>query len=235
MTIRTFHGKTFVAWLDISGFKELMRNAEEALKALDKFYQIGYDSLKNQNRDNNIMVEGLFISDAGILFVREGNGSYQSCDKISHLIDMLVVIQQINKEMINANFMLTSSIAFGKFDYEERIEFEGIDKNLLHGYAYVNAYLDNEKGTPKIQPGQCRIIKKNLPQNIISCLETSTISDYIKNMIKKKKEHYYYYWNLIKPAEINKFEKKYNEAQKLKYRAVLQVLKKPTEISIFSI
>ncbi len=38
---------------------------------------------------------------------------------------------------------------------------------MLAGNANVEAYLDNEKGTPKISPGQCRILREVLPTSPI--------------------------------------------------------------------
>ena len=75
--------------------------------------------------------------------------------------------------MLEHKFMLTTSIAYGHFRYQERIEFEGIEKNALYGSAYVSAYLDNDFGTPKIQPGQCRILVENLPNNICEEIQKS--------------------------------------------------------------
>lgn len=68
MPIHDFHGETFVAFIDISGFKELMKNDDDALKALSRLYQAGYNVLQERNG-----VEGLFVFDCGILFVREGS------------------------------------------------------------------------------------------------------------------------------------------------------------------
>ena len=65
MAISNFSGETFVAYLDISGFKELMKD-DRAVDAMDQFYQAGYEY---RNIFQN--VEGFFISDCGILYVRE--------------------------------------------------------------------------------------------------------------------------------------------------------------------
>lgn len=148
MPINNYNGDTFVAFLDISGLKELMRNEKKVWEALNKLYQHGYEILRNQ--ENECRVEGIFISDCGVLFVRRNN---QILDNSESLISLLTKIKRINKGMRESDFMLTTSIAYGKFRYQERIEFEGIEKNLIYGNAYVSAFLDNENGKPKIQPG----------------------------------------------------------------------------------
>lgn len=165
MPLEEFHGETFVAFVDISGFKELMKNSEKAYKALDNFYQIGYRSLRsnlNQNHDNKI--DGLLFSDCGILFSRfngENHVNQNFQQHLSALSNLLNIVKCISEEMIKNELMLTVSIAYGKFDYHERIDFSGMEKNCLLGNAYIKAYLDNEVGKPKLNPGQCRILINN--------------------------------------------------------------------------
>src|SRR3990167_7349981 len=160
MPINNFEGKTFVAFLDISGFKELMREKDKAWKALDKLYSSGYDILQSQNRPNQ-QVEGIFISDCGILFVRNNQGTDIRQTNGLHLL--LQVIKTINQRMLENKIMLTTSIAYGNFKYQGRIEFPGIEKSPVYGNAYISAYSDNKDEIPKIQPGQCRIVKENIP------------------------------------------------------------------------
>ncbi len=114
MAINNFDGNTFVAYLDISGFKVLMKeDTEKAWRALDRFYQHGYDVL-NENRQ----VEGLFISDCGVLFVRDCQ------NEVASISSLLSAIREINERLLNRrervnNFMLTTSIAYGHFDIKK--------------------------------------------------------------------------------------------------------------------
>jgi hypothetical protein len=216
MPISNFSGNTFVAFIDISGFKELMRQGE-AWKALDKFYQLGYDIL-NEERDSNI--EGLFISDCGILFVRSDK---PIDDKLQ---DFLKVIEKINKGMLELDYMLTTSIAYGKFKYQQRIEFEGIEKNPVFGDAYLKAYLDHENGHPHIQPGQCRIVVDGLPEEIIHVLRLQENSvPVFKKIISEGEKHYYYYWSVKNGSNIASFKTKYSNSYNLKYSGMLKALK----------
>lgn len=222
MPINNYDGDTFVAFLDISGFKELMRNEKEAWKALDKLYQHGYEILRNQN--NECRVEGIFISDSGVLFVRRNNRMLGNSESLRSL---LIMIKRINKRMRESDFMLTTSIAYGKFRYQERIEFEGIEKNPIYGNAYVSAFLDNESGKPKMQPGQCRIVKKNLPNDVTVTLQQNQDNDVFR-MIRERdgnNKHYYYYWMVNEPSEIKRFEQGYKDAYNLKYAGILKALK----------
>lgn len=210
MPINNYEGETFVAFLDISGFKEMMQNGRAA-EALNCFYNAGFRTVRNRNR-----VEGIFISDCGVLFVRNNQNNLNHADDLESIIE---VIREINEIMIRNGFMLTTSIAYGDFKYQERIEFTGIQKNLIVGNAYLEAFLDNENGKPKIQPGQCRLLEKNLPNRLIN--ERF-------RMVRKRNEndkHYYYYWMVSAPNEIDRFEEEYKDTYNLKYAGMLNVLK----------
>ncbi len=227
MSINNYDGDTFVAFLDISGFKEMMRNEDRAWRALDRLYNTGYLVLRGQGnrriRDNR--VEGLFISDSGVLFVRKNNQNVMNTPE--SLKSLLIAVRTINDRMLEKNFMLTTSIAFGRFKYQERIEFEGIGKDPIYGYAYVSAFLDNENGKPKIQPGQYRIVKENLPEEIIRAIENNN-SDDIFRLVKERSgdnRHYYFYWMVNIPGRIERFEQRYTDAYSLKYQGMLRALK----------
>jgi len=220
MPIKDFSGNTFVAFTDISGFKEMMKSEIRTEFVLDHFYQTGYDSLLNNND-----VNGVFISDCGILFVRK-----KELNPKDNLITLLEVIQGINKRLLEDEIMLTTSIAYGKFKYEKLRVYTGIIKNPIYGWAYVTAFLDNEIGKPKIQPGQCRIVSKNLEKfNLSSEINNSNTNDNYLNRIIKNKNHYYFYWMVENRVEIKSFQKRYSDAYKLKYKGMIDALKKRNE------
>ncbi len=206
MPIEDYNGNTFVAFTDISGFKELMKKDTDALEAIRYFYQTGFNVLSNSES-----VEGFFVSDCGILFARNGNVE----EKLRALLN---TVKRINHRMIERNYMLTTSIAFGHFDYQGKIEFQGIEKNPIYGGAYVQAFLDNETGKPRIQPGQCRLMKKNLPE---------INEDNFPLLVKRgnNNQHLYFYWNLEDTNHIEEFERKYRDAYSLKYSGMINALK----------
>jgi len=210
MAIADFQGNTFVAFLDISGFKDLMRNDKDALLALKTLYQAGYDILQRRNG-----IEGFFVSDSGILFVRSERNLNEE------LFKLLDAIKFINSRMLESNYMLTTSIAYGYFDYHGKLEFDGIEKNPIYGNAYVNAFLDNEKGSPKLQPGECRLLLKNLPIEIDFEKENFSLLKTKGNNPRYR----YFYWNLNNHIHIEEFEKQYNDSYKLKYAGMLGALK----------
>ena len=219
MPINNFDGDTFVAFIDISGFKQLMEDGERAWKALDRLYNNGYEVLQEENRK----VEGIFVSDSGVLFVKNCR------NKKECLASLLEAIKKINSRMLSHDLMLTTSIAYGRFKYQERIEFEGIGKNPIYGDAYISAFLDNENGKPKIQPGQCRVVKKKLPPEIEEALNDNHGQGNILQSVRKRNNdnnHYYFYWMVENLSKINDFEKQYTDAYNLKYAGMLKALKR---------
>ena len=196
--LNKFSGQTFVAFIDICGFKAMM-NENKAFKALDKFYQIGYDELQ-ACRDIN----GIFISDCGILYV------IKDTPKEEKLEILLRIVKSINLKMLDANYMLTTNIAYGDFFYQERRGFNGISKNLMMGNAYVKAFLDSQ-AKPKIDVGECRILKEDIEE------------DFFNNPdLCPRGKYFYYYWNVEDPEKIDLFKKDYKDSR---YIGALQVLK----------
>lgn len=60
MPLNNFSGETYVAFSDLNGFKEVMRNHERAAKALDRLYNSAYE-LKTKHEYSKIRT--LAISD----------------------------------------------------------------------------------------------------------------------------------------------------------------------------
>jgi len=223
MPIKDFEGETFLAYIDISGFKALMKDEKKAIKALENFYKYGYNALSKFFRAqsaSDLSLEGFFISDCGILFVRD------NFNKMKSFKSILRAVREINRNMLRHNVILKTSIAFGQFKYHQKLEFIGIEKNLIYGNAYLSAYLDLEKTLPKIQPGECRIVKRNFPlieellkpkENEILCLLREKNND---------NQHLYFYWMVNHPSKIQDFEDIYSETYNLRYQGILEVLKK---------
>ena len=230
---RSFNGTTFIAFIDISGFKELMKNENEAGKALQKLYNTDYKII---NRQDPIEIQGLFVSDCAVLFIEYpgGGNDINSLGGIYGLNALLNTIKEINKIMLDNNIMLTTSIAFGRLVYKDLRESERLSKNYIIGEGYLKAFFDNEKEKPKIQPGQCRIVDINIPQKIKNKIKEPSDSsfDNVFRLIRKRNRdnnHYYFYWMVDDPNNIISFEKKYIKANKLtrtkKYYEIMKLLR----------
>src|SRR4051812_21701471 len=113
MPVQNYSGQKFVAFLDISGFKDLMKDDIKGLEALKRLYQSGYDALRDSDG-----VDGFFVSDSGILFSRTGTVH-------ERLTKLLSAIKAINRRMLQKDYMLATSITYGHFDYHYKLEFDG--------------------------------------------------------------------------------------------------------------
>ena len=218
MSIQNYNGDTFVAFVDISGFKKLMKEGK-ARDTLNCFYDTGHKILYNPNSNGN-QVEGILISDCAVLFVRNNQ---DRSNQANDLDSILKVIKEISQIMIKNEIMLTTSIAYGKFEYQDRTVYNRTTKNFIYGDAYLNAYLDNETGKPKIRSGECRLVKDHLPEDIFDDIRFKTVLN--------EDKHYYYYWMVSTPDKIQIFKEKYEDtysltsARSLKYAKMIEILK----------
>jgi hypothetical protein len=224
MTIQEYFGKTYVAFLDLSGFKEMMKRQEQAANALDRFYNTIYNVGRGFTRPNIssrlLEVNEIIVSDCAILFSR--NGEVEQ-DKIDGLRSVLSFIRQVNRDLISSStpLMTTCVVDYGNFKYEDRIEFDGIGKDCFVGQPYLNAFLDNERRSPRIQPGQCRLLRKNLPTNVESTTSPLSLLHGSSNQ-----KYYYFYWMLDSLDELQRFERDYRDTYQLKYTGMISVLQR---------
>ena len=205
-----FEGNTFVGFMDISGFSQMVKRDEQsALDVLDQFYNSGFKALGKRSNSDPI-IKGIFVSDCGVLFARSNSNE---SDEIKALKKMLIIINTINTQLIKAKIMLTSSIAYGLFKYQKRNIILGkINKQFICGRPYLKAYLDNSnEANPKIRPGECRILIDNLPNDVKSHIDTSITnqSDRFDKPLQDS-NHYYYYWMCNSANSIDRYKSKYD-------------------------
>lgn len=206
-----FNGNTFVAFIDISGFKNILRrDTEKAKEVLTNFYQIGYNATFQENLNNNKNTNGLFVSDCGILYVPTNYvPKNENKNEIKESLEsILSTIKKINIAAIKKDILLTTSIAYGQFYYENRISHEHIEKNLIFGQAYIDAFIDNEKKL-KGMAGYCRITKNEIIDEIISEIKDDSL--YIKKYKNSEKYYNYFYWMLKDIGDYKKFNNEYKE------------------------
>ncbi|MEQ8175272.1 MAG: hypothetical protein ABRQ26_09420 [Syntrophomonadaceae bacterium] len=219
MATKSFEGNTFMAYTDIAGFRKMMRSGK-ALEALDAFYSGGYKILKKQ-AFKKVRIDGFFISDCGVLFTRNSGAS-----KVDELQALLTVVKEINQLMARSGFMLMTSIAYGFFKYEDHIDLEIIKQNAVEGGAYVKTYVDNEADLPKIQPGQCRIIRESLPEEVASAIAGGKGTGELSLTKKyKSRNHYYYWWMAPETEGIASVENMYNNLEDVMYWGLMEKIR----------
>ena len=235
-----YENETLVAFVDISGFKLMMNNIKDAESSLKKYYNSGFQILK-EYRQVGPYIKGIFVSDCGILFVDDDN----NYDKEACVKNLLKIIEKLNRRMIQNDIMLTSSISYGMFKHINLEEHKYIEKTPFYGDGYLKAYLNAEFEKPNMEPGQCRIAKKDIPEEFLSCfsinlrcVERGTLG--LKTINDKYDDKFLYFYWMIKGTnnnrgkdeiieDIKEFEKKFTETykyiNKYKYPAMKDVLK----------
>ncbi len=179
--------------------------------------------MPTQNNQNDELTKpsGIFISDCGILFVP--NESKDNNDaKLNSLRMILNAVREINCEMLKEDIILTTSIAYGNFNYTSRFNHEYIEKNLLYGDAYIYAYFDNENGL-RGKSGQCRIVNDEKIYELIKNNKYKSgdiLSLLLQNYNDSHRYYYYFYWMLKhpNPRDIKIFKTKYNHCLKNEFK-----------------
>jgi hypothetical protein len=221
--VDSYHGNTYVAYLDISGFSEMMKDLVSAGRVLDNFFATIYRFCEQQNTTlPKICVIVAF--DCAALFIRNRNEG----DKLNGLLKMLTFVKQANRHFIMGNrsqpFITACSIAYGYFDYEDRAELADLRKNYVFGRPYLDAVLDQKKGKPRMRAGECRLLTKRLPRL------GQFRSDSLLSFVLRRGGHRYFYWMLNDPGQQHDFDKDYLVAYKSKrpgdYSKMIQVLRR---------
>ena len=189
--MNNFDGQTWVAFSDLSGLKKMYsKSHKKAAKALSKFYSSVYNL-----QQSKVVINAIVVSDCAVFWIDK-----QDCkNELSVLLDK---VKQLHQKML-PDYLLRTTIAYGHFKYQQRIEMPTIRKNMIIGGAYLDAFMKNDK----IEHGAIVIVE--LP----SKMEMKDIinDDYVTKKIQGK--FYEYFWMLNNKSEIKEFVKRRKEIQ----------------------
>lgn len=222
---------TLVAFLDISGFKVMMKDKHKAYEAMREFYRQGFKIL---NHEGHPQIRGFFVSDCGILSVGEGI-------VVNQIGKLLNIIKILNLVMLEYDIMLTSSIAFGNFSFQQLTENFYIQKFPLYGQGYLNAYINAEVSEPKLKPGECRVAIDSMDINYSHKFEEFDLCKRMNFFIKDEKttekievEYIYYYWMVESESKIPNYQENYKDLYNIdnkeeRYRKIKDFLIQTTQ------
>lgn len=128
----------------------MMKDERSAWRVLDKFYQTIYQFCEI-NKHSNTRMSVILGPDEAIAFAR----NERTREELEGLLAVLRFIRSVNRSFIDLgadSFTTTCSIAYGRFNYQNRSEVDDLRKNFVFGSPYVKAVLDQKKGVPKIKP-----------------------------------------------------------------------------------
>jgi hypothetical protein len=230
--VKDYDGRTFVAFLDISGFGRVVRSdIERAASILDKFYGTIYnapdltrrmfltDETDRSNPAVRPAINAIVASDCAVTFPRNTESGENTANDLRCILEL---VSAVNRELIKPepgpSIMTTCSIAYGYFHYEDKAESTYLRKNCFFGTPYMNAFSDNEK--MKARPGLCRLKR----DATIDALHT------VNPLLLKRRTYYYYYWMLKNRSHLGSFLRDYAQAKKVrgqaKYDRIKEVLQK---------
>lgn len=136
----------FVAFIDILGFKDMVRrnNAEEKLTNFNRsIYNLWADMRfvpEFINGEEFYEINGFTYSDSLTIYTK--NDSIESLKKILEFVGGIYKISLFEHEI-----MLRGGLAKGKFYFRKPFGFENLGKNLFYGQAFIDAYnIESERG-----------------------------------------------------------------------------------------
>jgi len=231
LSIRSFDENTFVAFLDICGFRDLVSTPGRAEKCLDKFYQSVYEEVK-QSHQRTQKIDCIAVSDCAVAFSRNNpTPELQTSNPVDvqRLKSMLIFVKNVARKIIQNNFVIKGSIAYGRFKFENRIEIPGIDKAMFVGNAYMDAYRDVERGSPRLEIGEIRIKPRAKVEEI---LQQSPRDLEPFSLVRLDRRDYYFYWMLNSIQSRNDFEREFSDRYRRRYEGMISVIRKYTEMLI---
>ncbi|MHC4888707.1 MAG: hypothetical protein ACYTEO_04490 [Planctomycetota bacterium] len=129
-----FTGNTYVAFSDLCGFKQMMKGRNKAYEALDFLFNTVYRLQRGNHNVNALAVSDCVISWAVSHDSREG--------KLKTVIEFVEIL---NRKMARRRYLMRTTIAWGDFEYEDRIQLRNLQKSMIWGGAYLDAYMNNKK------------------------------------------------------------------------------------------
>ncbi len=162
---------SFVAFLDVLGFKELVKSSNDT-RRLDEYFNIVDNAIKKDidNQPEKQDINSIIISDSIILSIRKVEGDINH--NIEQLRKLCIVVGKMQLRLANKNIWIRGGISSGKVHFDT-------NKNQVVGPAFINAYLLEEE-LAKVP----RVIVDN---KIINELNLTSADNLIEKMYITKK------------------------------------------------
>jgi hypothetical protein len=225
LSIETFSGNAFVAFLDICGFKDMVRNIPgQAQTTLNNFYRI-----VNEEATASEEINCIAISDSAIIFSGVDDSEINTLGQrnletieMNKLVAILRFSKSVALRMIDYKIAISGSIAYGRFEYQKRMAGDRVVKAMLLGSAYMDAYSDVEEGKPKLKLGQIRIKPE---KKIKTILKVATNDAPELSLLKRETGGFYFYWMVNSFQELDTFKKEYDQKYSNLYDDVISTLR----------
>ncbi len=172
---------SFVAFLDVLGFKELVFDSNNTNK-LEEYFTIIDKALKRDIDDNPDKkdIHSIIISDSIILSIekKDGDNNYNT----EQLRKLCLVVGSIQLRLANKNIWIRGGISSGKVHFDT-------ENNQVVGPAFINAYLLEEQ--------LAKVPRVILDNKIINELDTKSAEELINKMVITKKSAHHFFGKKI--------------------------------------
>ncbi len=204
MPLQDFDGDTWVAFSDLCGTKEMLaKSRHKAANALGRFYQTVYDL-----HDVTQGISCLAVSDCAIFWLHGEAAAAYALDSL------LNVLKDLHQRMAQAKYLVSTSVAWGAFSYQQRLELPHLRKDMVAGGAYMDAYAKNKD----LLPGSIGIV--NCPDNRWSddfCPQTAPFLTAGPAGFKKSS-----IWWVDSHAEVSGAKQRQKQANESRFQALLE-------------
>lgn len=125
----------YVAFLDILGFKDKMKRMTqtEAENFIRSFSQMLYDEWVLEGLNQNDLVNGFIVSDSIIVHTKD-----TFPEALKRILNYIITVCQ--KCFSHKGILLRCAITKGEYSHLEATGFENLQKGLIVGSAYIEAY-----------------------------------------------------------------------------------------------
>ena len=154
----------YVAFIDTLGFKQRINSIshEEAVEVIRQFNQSVYNLWSEMNLDNDESIKGRTFSDSFIIHSR--SNTIEELDKI---LKFLIRLYKIS--ITNSDLPLRGGLAIGNYADIRATQFNNLQKGLIVGTAFIDAYLlessNGIKGSKLLFGQEINLqIENNLPE-----------------------------------------------------------------------
>jgi len=127
-------------------------------------------------------------------------------------------MQCLHKRMIEEEYLVRTTIAYGHFRYENRLEIPRIRKDMIIGGAYLKAYAENDKKLPG------SIVIVDAPDNFdvqISCGHLGQLFRHTGDS-----EAWEFFWWVTTNRSVENAKHKRDEACQSLYKALVKAYRK---------
>lgn len=126
----------YVAFIDSLGFKDTIKRIDhnKAKAKIIQFNQQIYDLWRNLHYNEDNTIRGRTFSDSFIVYTQN-----ESADQLKKLLTFLLKLYRVS--LTKCDFPLRGGIAVGEFDDIPAKEFDNLQKGLVIGNGFIEAYL----------------------------------------------------------------------------------------------